>query len=893
MEITATKTISSLTEAGCCQETRRFDFDLVEKVENENYTRAAIIKATIKNALAYNILDPKTVEKYAMQYMRTRYPECGFKNPQQRQAVLLWDHHRVVRYLKSEGRKASFPKKETVVIGGEEISVKPDVAFVNGDAAEFVIFKIGKPNITNKGRGNAFQRDMQLYALLLYGRKLGYKFITASIYFLKKPGDSTFWNRCDQNFFGGGNNIVQITDIYEEGVANEHDLRMEGIISLFKEGIRKEAQCKETCEHCKNYDLCRYTLPPAEISIQGGTTVTAANAAVQFSQQQEKAIGFRKGVCRIVAGAGSGKTKTVVERVERMLREGVKPEEILMVTFTKNGANEMLRRIENDMGAKLPGLTVSTFNAFENNIVIEEWQSLGYSKKPSLIDDVSSFAMIAKLLNENPILEWSGRSFMNFSASKGFGTKGALRIAADVFHAVKMAKKNGDDPMMAAHAATSGDDINGAALTKLVALYDKYEDLMKENGLIDYDDQEIMAFRVLDSDPDYLEKHYAFRHIIIDEFQDSSEGQIELIKRMMEMSSFESLMVVGDDAQSIYGFRDTTPEYIINFNKYIEGDVTDVILDRNFRSTPQICDFATKLIEYNRNRVDKVLVPARAGGVPVVVNGFDKTASEYAYIVKGISLHLQNGTKPEDIAVIAYTKAELRKIADLLTKAGIPSMFGAPEPMMENSRIRAILAFGRVIRDRGNTAAAAVCANALLGGGLMEQEKTKVEEKILEVVNEAEKISEAVDAEKKALFMDFVDRIAFGDEAVENFKETLDGKDFDDIIDYLRDFSMYGDAVEFRRTRDYPGVLLITAHSSKGLEWKVVYNTITKYQKGAGRSISDAEETRRLFFVSATRARDELYVTGLYKTGSAEHPVINRLLWEAFESNKQTFPEEA
>ena len=390
---------------------------------------------------------------------------------------------------------------------------------------------------------------------------------------------------------------------------------------------------------------------------------------------------------------------------------------------------------------------------------------------------------------------------------------------------------------------------------------------------------------MFEKDPEYLKEHFRFEHIIVDEYQDTSQGQVELLKQLRSLPTFKSLMVVGDDFQAVYGFRDTSPEYIINFEDYIGEDVQDIILDRNFRSTPQICEFASGIIAPNQDKVEKDLIAARPDGVPVIVNGFYAAKDEIRYIVQGIANHLAEGTKPEDIAVLAYTKGELQKIADALTKEGIPSMFGAPEPLMENSRIRAILAFARVVRDTSNTKDALTAANALCAGTLMDKEPDEVEDAVRQVVERAETIRSAKD--QKERFLAFIDEIALDDEAVGHFRENLDNKDYEEIIDYCRDFSLYGDGVEYRRTESYPGVALVTAHSSNGLEWPIIYNIITKYQKGAVMRIKDVEETRRLLFVSATRARDELYVTGLYANGTKMNKVENRFLKELFEIEKK------
>ena len=871
---------SKLTEADACVKSREFQVDLHENTQPENYFRAAIINSTIRAALIYNERKPEAI----MQYMKSRYPECGFKNYQQMQQQLLWDHRRVMRYLKAENRKPSFPKGMKVMVGDMPYIVKPHVAFECGTQVELVIFKIGKPTMTQTGRGNAFQRDLQLYAMVLYGRQLGFKNITASIYFLKKTSDSGCWNQCQQSFFGGGDNIIQVTDLYF-GEENELDEKMKALIAKNEKGIPGEEQDESTCEYCKHYDICKYTLPPQKMEDSEEEKESAATEKVSFSPSQEHAIGFTDGIARIIAGAGSGKTKVVVERVARLLKSGVKPWEILMVTFTKAGAGEMKRRIEASVGHALEGLTVTTFNSFQNDIVLDNWEDLGFKRKPKVIDDVEQFAIIADILGKNPILEWGGRAFMNFTATKGFGTRGALQIAKAVFKACKVSKaEKGTINMAYARDVVTYDEISDAALTKLVALYDQYETTMKEKGLIEFDDQELLTFKVLEMDPGYLAANYKFAHIIVDEFQDTSEGQIEFVKHLKEIPTFKSLMVVGDDLQAIYGFRDTSPEYIVHFEDYIGEDVTDIYLDRNFRSTPQICEFAEKLIEPNSDKVDKDLVAARGDGAPVIVNPFYKQKEEYDYITAGIKQHLNNGMHPEDIAVLAYTKSELIKIADVLTKAGIPSMFGAPEPLMQNSRIRAILSFARVVSDASDTKDAAIAANAIIGGGIMDRPPEDVEKMVSDIIERASAIS-GNEHQGKELFLKYIDEIMMDDEAVENFRDSLDNKDIDEIIEYCRNFSMYGEGVEYRRTQKYPGVALVTAHSSKGLEWPVIYNTITKYMKGGRMTRREVEEIRRLLFVSATRARDELYVTGLLFNGTKANKIPNIFIREAIEAS--------
>ncbi|MCD8083218.1 MAG: ATP-dependent helicase [Clostridiales bacterium] len=872
--------ISQITNASFCQKARAFEVKTKDTNKPENYTRAAVIKDTIKAALVFHERNPKNI----MEYMASRYEECLFKNYQQKRINLLWDHRRVMRYLDDETRTPVFPKGHIVNLGTHSCMVKPDFCFVDQsrNGIEVVTLRIGKPDVTKSGRKNAEIRVLRLYAMILFGRSLGFRKITASYYFLKKSTDTQNWLTCDQSFFGSGGNVVSMKDIYD-GEENETDRKVSRFIRMLDIGTPEDRMCKEDCDTCDKHDICKYLLSP--VKLVKDPVVRSVND-VSLTPQQVQAITFHRGIARINAGAGAGKTMVVAFHIRYLIEQGVRPEEICCVTFTNAGAKEMLHRAELYTGRNLDGMTICTFNSFENDIVLDCYRQLGFPRKPKVIDDVERYSIIAGLLNKNPVYEWTGNSFLNFTSTGGF-FKGALQLAAEIFSIIK--KSGTPAPQIAldyVRQRMDNCDIPDAALAKLILLYDKYDQELKSQALIEFDDQEILAFQILNTYPNYLAERFPFRHIVVDEFQDSSAEQIELIKMLRRLPTFESLMVIGDDSQAIFGFRNTSPEYIIHFEQYIGEPVQDIFLVENHRSTEEIISFANNINEMNKNRVAKSLVATRGHGPGVIVNGFYGKMDEYKYIVSGIQARLQYGARPEDIAVIAYTKSELREIADLLTKAGIPSMFGAPEKLMENSRIRAIMAFKRVIDDTTDTKDALITANAKAGGGIMDMPQDIVDEAVAAVVAEADAINQVGSLkEKKEKLFQFIDSIAYDDEAVIHFKESLENKDYDEILKYCTDFSLYGDNTEFRRIEDYPGIVLVTAHSSKGLEWPIVFNTVTKYHK-RGLKNNDIEEIRRLLFVSATRARDELIVTGQFEAGgsTAKNRIMNRFLSDAYKA---------
>lgn len=359
---------------------------------------------------------------------------------------------------------------------------------------------------------------------------------------------------------------------------------------------------------------------------------------------------------------------------------------------------------------------------------------------------------------------------------------------------------------------------------EVIKLYPLYAQQLMDRNLIEYVDQEILPFQVFESvDPSYLNNRFLFKHIIVDEFQDSNEGQIELLKILKTLPTFQSLMVVGDDSQAIFGFRETSPEYIINFASYIGEQVQDIFLVENHRSTPEIIEFANKLNSLNKEKVEKDLVATRPSGAGVVVNGFYSRDDEYDWIVQSIKQQLDNGRRPEQIAVIAYTKAELQRLADALSKHKLPTVLLAPEKLMTNSRIRAILSFVRVLGDSADTKDALIAANAVVGGCIMDLPNQKIQQLVDNIIVRAENIRNAASlAAKKDGLMKFIDSIAMDDETVQAFKESLETKEYGEILQYCIDFSLYGEDTEYRRVSNYPGIVLTTAHSSKGLEWPVV-----------------------------------------------------------------------
>ena len=916
--------VSALKRNHLCTKSMHFDFEAKDNSSSEAGSRSQIVKDTIINALKYDLKrlmkvcypngkqnykdSEKAYSRAVMEYMATRYDECGFINYQQKQEQLLWDHRRVMRYLNWERRIPSFPEPDTVELGNRTVQVKPDLLFESAPGVAEVVFlknSFAQPRPRHKnGADEFYEYDLQLYSAILYARKKGYNNITASIYFMKKRSDCSNWYCCSQEFTG--DNIIRMIDLYD-GKDNELDDKIRSqYFSCLNQGIDDEEMKGIDCRFCPHYDICKYELPSISTYQEMGDSIIPS--AVSYTDQQQKVIDFNHGVARVIAAAGSGKTQTIAGRIVRLLQDGVKPEEILCITFSNSGAQEMKRKIARQCLAchvktDLEKLAVTTFHAFEFDIVKSNWKKLGYKKELTVIDTVQKYSVINRILKKHPVYEWGGKSFLNYTVSSNYGMKGALAIVADIFSEIKaMDGDENTDPRL----LSSVKDLPSNVAKEIVSRYLYYKEELLANGLVDFEDMELNAFSIIDNDPDYLNQHCAYRHIFIDEYQDTSGFQMELVKRLRQNSSFESLMIVGDDWQSIYGFRGTSPEYILNFERHFNSSfmyrtinhsvsythnsdhVEDLYLTQNWRSKQEILDLSSQLLEYNSSGIKKTIDAARGNGGIVTVQGYDDIEQEYRAIAEMIKAEHDQGIAYDNMAVLAFTKNELRKLASCLTNTGIPSMFGAPEPISENSRIRALLAFVKLLENTENTKNAAIVANAVyrasdlsLTTGIMELPRTEILERVGEVVYMACQINqERNPKEKKEMLLSYIRSFSLEDETVEHFLEATANLDYDETISYCQDFERFGLAEEYRRLGEYPGVKLITAHSSKGLEWGVVFFTPDGIAKSFNRKASINDELRRLEFVAMTRARDTLHVTGLRMRKTASGYALNVPLQE-------------
>lgn len=609
----------------------------------------------------------------------------------------------------------------------------------------------------------------------------------------------------------------------------------------------------------------------------------------------------------------------------------------LLVTFTDAAAKEMRVRVAGAFLAegfeidpeKIPCMT---FNAFDMDLLKKFYEDLGFEMSPSVID-VNPTREASKVLplitgeSKVPGINYSIPIEMNGDFK---GAQGALVLALKTFSIIRnkgidvSADSAFDDLKDALMDAGLYKKMSDESVKKFLELFDTYSDILKAEGLITFSDQEPMGISILDLHPEYL-KSLGIEHVVVDEFQDSNDCNMEFVRRLADcmeekQGTIKSIMVIGDDAQSIYGFREANVSNMTMFDEKMKPNpVTHLYMTNNYRSYAEIVDVANELIKLNVNRVDKPLTAAKGNGGEFEVKGFYNEKAEEEYVINQIK-HLidDEGYSPSDICIIQRTKKPLVKISAALTKADIPWVMMAPVKVIENSRVHAALALTDTFFNPDATQNYKEYLNALCDGKLNETYDaaaladaiSDLQKEILGFENlepghaltKYHEMLEAI-ANDDEIYLRFLDMLK-DEEQIRVERAKLDGEvlfPFSAALSFMKDFKRFGKETEMKMDANYEGVALTTAHSSKGLEWPVVINMISaydKYQLHDARNVEAIEEERRLLFVSMTRAKEKLFVTGQYVAYSNEKSgdVYNQFLKNLYDivdpSGKSYIPQD-
>lgn len=675
--------------------------------------------------------------------------------------------------------------------------------------------------------------------------------LRASYYFLQKEREDD--KKYSEEFFDGkGGNVITLQS-YVDDMSNV-DKTFE---PQMKEFLKGQSVSSEKCKTCRSRVLCEYYDAAEPLTEEERPKPVSLPI---LSPNQEKAASALEGNVRVIATAGSGKTTAMAYRIMNLLKAGVQPEKIGCFTFTNAGAGEMRDRIKGFCGlagidVDFDKMIISTIHSFGDSLLKQYYNLLGYSKPPVLINEIQKTKIIESILSESSPIEALIDKYKNFYLDM-FRAKGILELMKGYFSSIMEGMSQDEFAEKTGFDTTTVDSIYNMYMQ-----YDKYK---KDACLIEHSDQELGVLKLLRVKPDLFDE-VGIEHISVDEYQDTSNVQFSIINEMRKAKCVKSLFIVGDDDQSIYGFRDANVELIKNFFEMIGENGLDVQLMENRRSTHNIVDFASILISYNQNRIEKHPKSTNEEGEPVCVSAFASKEDEQEYIVDVIEDLIKNGRKDNEIAILAPTNAELMVYADMLKKRGIESVSINPEPILENPRVVGAVGLVKFMLNNSEFSGTAYI-NARDNGTAITKSDEEIRQEILNLQNEVKNIKNVTGLfEKfKALDQEENDEIyqSFLEDINTAMEDAVKQENLHAVCEYVMDFERFGQKQTARKEKAYNGVVLSTMHSSKGKEWPVVFCSVTKMH-GRDLKPEDIDEKNRLLFVACTRAKKELYISGV------------------------------
>ncbi len=606
---------------------------------------------------------------------------------------------------------------------------------------------------------------------------------------------------------------------------------------------------------------------------------------------QMEAVCHIRGPLLVLAGAGSGKTKVITHRIAYLVaKQVVDADQILGVTFTNKAANEMKQRVINLLGPAGHLVTLCTFHSFCARLLRQHVPLIGYNRKFSIYDEADSLALIKRIIKSLGIPENqpSPESALNLISQ----AKDRL-ISADTF------------------LKTSDDYIK----QNTARIYAEYQHQLKQNNALDFDDLLFTTVILFEKFPHLLSQYQKkFPYLLVDEYQDTNYAQYQLV--MLLGSKNKNICVVGDDDQSIYGWRGADINNILNF----ETDFPDckvIKLEQNYRSTKTILDAAHGIVIKNENRKPKKLFTVRPGGDKITLMLCGDDREEAGAIVDKIKFGLSSGKKLTDHAILYRTHAQSRALEDALRDAGIPYVIVGGLRFYDRLEIKDIIAYLRLLvnpddtgsllriinkpkRGVGKKTIEKILNQAVKTGvpafevlskpedagikGKSAAELTKFYKTLKNLsveVNELTPDEIAIRLVKQIGYVKMLqqENSAEADVRIDNIGELINGiivymekvkEEHEDrqptLQGFLEEVSLITDVDIWNE--DDEAVVLMTLHSAKGLEFDIVFMTgmeqglFPLLRNSLGHSlVKDMEEERRLCYVGITRAKSKLHLS--------------------------------
>ncbi|SDM49092.1 ATP-dependent DNA helicase PcrA [Geoalkalibacter ferrihydriticus] len=603
----------------------------------------------------------------------------------------------------------------------------------------------------------------------------------------------------------------------------------------------------------------------------------AHDLLAELNPMQRQAVQHGEGPLLILAGAGSGKTRTLTQRVAWLIREqGVAPWQILAVTFTNKAAGEMRSRIEKLLGGG-ESPWVSTFHSLCVRILRREISALGYTSDFTIYDDQDQERLLREVLRELNVSE------------KLFKPRAAAS-------AIDACKNRGLLP-----EEIERDDHRGEQVARI---YDLYQKRLRQANALDFGDLIMLCAHLLQQEDAVLRRWQGrFRHVLVDEFQDTNAVQYQLTRLLA--GGTRNLCVVGDDDQSIYRWRGAEVGNILGFERdYPEAAV--IRLEQNYRSTRTILDAAGEVVAQNRGRKGKTLWTENPQGDAISLETLPDDREEARFIVDEIDRLRRNGRHLRDLAVLYRTNAQSRPLEEALVEARIPYVMIGGIKFFSRMEIKDVLAYLRVLvnpadsisarriinvpaRGIGNASVARIAQYEEDAGGFLPACRMALERGVLgaaatrRVLNFVEMMeglrAKLAQLPYPELTNELIEASGYGpalrEEGTEEARERL--RNLEQLLagmeehrssetglhDFLEQVALVTDLDSYDGSLDR--VTLMTLHAAKGLEYPVVF--MTGMEEGlfphsrAGSGGEELEEERRLCYVGMTRAMEKLYLS--------------------------------
>ena len=587
-----------------------------------------------------------------------------------------------------------------------------------------------------------------------------------------------------------------------------------------------------------------------------------------LNKEQKEAVLHIDGPCLVVAGAGSGKTKVLTTRIAHLIESGIYSGNILAITFTNKAAKEMKERISKIVEDNYS--FVGTFHSFGLRIIKENYEALGLSKNFTIIDSDDVTSIIKKILKE------LGYDIKQVAPS--YIRNRISFIKNEMLSDAEIVKYFLSEPEKIA-----------------MQVYYEYEKVLKKNNVVDFDDLLKLPVELFIKNRDILDRYQdKYKYILIDEYQDTNEVQYKLVKLLS--SKYRNVFVVGDQNQAIYGFRQANYKNIVNFEKDY-SDARVIVLNQNYRSTTNILNAANSVIKNNIHKKDVNLFSELGDGVKVKYLRSNDGLQEVNIVINEIKELLNYGYKKSDIAIFYRTNAQSRIYEEAMLKNNFPYKVVGSFYFYKRKEIKDLISYLKLIANHNDDIALKRIINEPKRGiGLktienLEKESNINDNSIFETISsgkelEFKKLIEDLTTKAESLSLtelidEVLEKTGMKEELTkidsldnelrldnlmefrsitENFQNVTGSVNLQDFLDEI---SLIADITEHKNQDD--ALTLMTLHSAKGLEFKIVF--MVGMEEGLmphSNSFCEEdgiEEERRLCYVGITRAKERLYLT--------------------------------